>query len=104
VNNLPDGEAAKTTDIDASRIDIQPQIQSATISSLVDDKTEKRIFEARTDRDGDPLPAGALVRMGSVRFRRPGHVSSVAFCDDGKIAISGSSMGGAIRMTSASQK
>ena len=44
----------------------------------------------RTDRFGDPLPAGALSRLGTLRFRtgNPGGVSSVAFGPAGKFLIS----------------
>ncbi len=37
------------------------------------------------DLYGDPLPRGALVRLGSLRFRHPGAVWEVAYSPDGKI-------------------
>lgn len=45
---------------------------------------------ARTplDQSGDPLPAGALLRLGSVRFHPPSAVSELALSPDGKIIIS----------------
>ena len=38
----------------------------------------------RTDSDGDPLPAGALFRIGSVRFRTGGGINDVAISPDGR--------------------
>src|SRR5438132_739846 len=43
--------------------------------------------DGRTDRYGDPLPEGAIARLGTIRLHYGGEVSSAAVSPDGSILI-----------------
>src|SRR5215510_1053085 len=43
-----------------------------------------------TDLYGDPLPTGALVRLGTIRFRHDGRMLAVAYAADGKSLVTAS--------------
>jgi RNA polymerase sigma factor (sigma-70 family) len=46
---------------------------------------------ARVDHEGDPLPPGAVARLGTLRLRHASWVSSVVFTPDGESLLSASS-------------
>ena len=41
----------------------------------------------RTDRYGDPLPPGAAMRLGTVRFRQFPYISHVVYSPDGQLVV-----------------
>src|SRR5271156_4520627 len=49
--------------------------------------------EPRLDVHGDPLPAGAIDRLGHACFRAGGEVKSLLFAPDGQALVSGSTDG-----------
>jgi WD40 repeat protein len=55
----------------------------ATLSARAEEKL-------RVDADGEPLPPGAIVRLGTTRFRRGGMPTGVAFLDANTLVSSGS--------------
>ena len=64
-------------------VETQPESKSEAPSKRVVE--EKQV---RKDRYGDPLPPGAIARLGTLRFRQR-RLTSVVFTRDGKTAIAG---------------
>jgi WD40 repeat protein len=51
---------------------------------------EPRKIPPKVDQSGDPLPTGAVARLGSIRFRHPGAVHFVGYSGDGKRVVTAS--------------
>jgi RNA polymerase sigma factor (sigma-70 family) len=66
-------------------------------------KTGRAPVRAGNDAYGDPLPPGAVARLGTVRFRYEGEATSLAFSPDSKI-LAGNTRSGVILWDAASGK
>jgi RNA polymerase sigma factor (sigma-70 family) len=69
---------------------VEPPDARSTNNQPSAEKGEKAPGPAR-DRFGDPLPPGALARMGTVRFRHGGIINSISFSPDDRILVTAGS-------------
>jgi WD40 repeat protein len=60
-------------------------------SVVRDNRSQNRSDQQRTDRYGDPLPGGALARLGMATLRHRSEVTSLVFTHDGRTLITGAS-------------
>ena len=47
----------------------------------------ERATQQRTDRHGDPLPSGAALRLGTVRYRQDERIERIAYSPDGRFVV-----------------
>lgn len=82
------------------KLGVAPLVGLITISALQgDDRADKQPPPASApalDQQGDPLPAGAVARLGTVRWRHA-QISSMVLSPDGKVLATGT-WGGSIRL------
>jgi RNA polymerase sigma factor (sigma-70 family) len=67
----------------------QPQEQEKSAAPRVQGRLAASDKRWGVDLQGDPLPSGAVARMGTMRFRHVGDVISVAYSPDGQVIASG---------------
>jgi len=65
-----------------------PRGSLALVDEPRDQPSPEKANSARVDRYGDPLPEGAIARLGTVRFRHGSLINSLTFTSDGKQLIS----------------
>ena len=76
----------------------EPEDSSSRPQTADPQPTAKQARQGRVDRYGDPVPDGAVVRMGTIRFNHASGVSGLAFTPDGKSLVSFSTENGTARV------
>src|SRR5262249_43802880 len=73
--------------------DKKPADKSSPAQQIQDEKKQPRL-----DRFGDPLPADAVARLGTIRLRNGGSVNRVAYSPDAKLLASAAGWDNTIRV------
>jgi WD40 repeat protein len=80
----------------------QPNEPRQTVENVLQEPKRAPV-KAGVDRFGDPLPPGAVARLGTVRFRHEGNAEQLAFSPDGKI-LAGATRSGVLLWDAATGK
>jgi RNA polymerase sigma factor (sigma-70 family) len=65
----------------------RPAIQAKEPEKATEKPQPAEEKRPQLDQQGDPLPEGALLRLGTIRFRHPGGVNGIAISPDGKSLV-----------------
>src|SRR6266478_1847392 len=71
----------------------QPLLSAGPSLERAGEKVPNGSKNSKVDRYGDPLPEGAIARLGTVRLRQGAEINSLVFSGDGKMLLTGGDFG-----------